>query len=57
MPRKWGTYDIPRGAGSRAVAVVGADAGIVYVTVADQTNSSSKRNTICPFIGNIMDIN
>ncbi len=41
------TYDTPKGAGSRHAAVVGAELGMEYVTVALSANTGSKSQTTC----------
>jgi hypothetical protein len=51
------TYDIPKGAGSRATAFDGADDGTVYVTVADQTKTGRDSNTTSFPRENIMALN
>lgn len=50
-------YDIPKGAGSRAAAFVGADAGTVYMTVALRTRTGINSQTIRLTEESIMNLN
>jgi hypothetical protein len=54
MKLKWKPYETPTGAGSRAAAAVGAEVGIVYVTVADCASTGNNNQMTCLVERNMM---